>query len=86
MPVIATKHSGFPDQVKDGINGWLVPEGDYRALAEKIIFYMEHPDLWPEMSRASRTHALKNYNSATLIEKQVGSYQKILCDKEKNTT
>gem|GEM_PF-3320043 len=78
MLVIATKHSGFPDQVKEGINGYLVPEGDYRALAEKIIFYMEHPELWPEMSRASRAHALKNYDSKELIGKQVEFYGKIL--------
>jgi colanic acid/amylovoran biosynthesis glycosyltransferase len=80
MPVIATVHSGFPDQVKDGVNGWLVPEGDPRALAERIIFYMEHSDLWPEMSRASRAHALKHYDSKALIGKQAEFYKKILKD------
>ena len=36
LPVIATRHSGIPDLVEDGIDGLLVPEADPRALAQCI--------------------------------------------------
>ncbi len=84
MPVVATNHSGFPDQVKNGINGYLSLEANPEDLAQKILLYMEHPETWAEMSRASRKHALENYNSQELIAKQIECYEKILED-TKNT-
>jgi len=36
LPVIATRHGGLPEQVIDGENGFVVDEGDYQALAERI--------------------------------------------------
>ena len=54
LPVITTRHSGLPDQVIDGKNGFLVDEGDFTSLAERIIYFMDHPGnlapnerLWP---------------------------------------
>lgn len=78
LPAITTDHSAFPDQIKDGKNGFLVPEGDYKALAEKILYLMDHPELWPEFGRFGREHVLKNYDSSTLIGKQIELYQKVL--------
>ena len=46
LPVITTRHSGLPDQVKDGVNGWLVDEGDYQTLAKKIVYFLDRPELW----------------------------------------
>jgi len=77
LPVIATKHSGLPDQVKEGKNGFLVDEGDYKALADKILYYMDHPELWPEFGRFGREWVMKNYNSKILIERQIDYYKKI---------
>lgn len=78
LAVIATRHSGFPDQVVDGENGFLVNEGDYRALAERVVYFMEHPELWSRMSRAARVHVKKNYDSSVLIKKQIELYKKFL--------
>ena len=63
LPVIATRHSGLPDQVKDGLNGFLVAEGDYEALAERILYMMEHPELWAEFGEFGRRHIEENYNN-----------------------
>ena len=47
LPVLSTRHSGIPEVVQDGESGLLVPERDVNALAEKLEYLIEHPDLWP---------------------------------------
>jgi colanic acid/amylovoran biosynthesis glycosyltransferase len=74
LPVVTTRHSGLPEQVTDGENGFLVDEGDYRALAERILRLVENPELLPELSEQSREHAAR-YDSATLIERQIDVYR-----------
>ena len=43
LPVIATRHSGIPELVQDGASGFLVPERDAEALAEKCEYLISHP-------------------------------------------
>ena len=74
LPVVTTRHSGLPEQVVDGKNGFVVEEGDFRALAEKILFLMDHAELWPEFSRFSRAHAAEHYDLKKLIERQIEYY------------
>jgi len=78
LPVITTKHSGLPEQVKDGHNGFLIEEGNYEALAEKILYMIEHPELWADLGKNGRDHVQKNYNSRDLIEKQIKFYNEII--------
>lgn len=74
LAVIATRHSGLPEQVLDGENGFLVDEGDYRALAERILTLSCHPELLAELGASGREHVSEHYNSAKLIERQLSAY------------
>jgi len=78
IPCITTDHSGFPEQIDDGVNGYMVPEGDYKALAEKIIHLMNHPELWPAMSRAARKTVAEKYDAKVLIKKQIDIYKSLM--------
>jgi colanic acid/amylovoran biosynthesis glycosyltransferase len=78
LPVITTAHSGLPEQVIDGKNGAVVPEGDFEALADKLVFLIEHPELWPEYGRFARERAGENYDSKKLIEFQIEQYLRLL--------
>ena len=80
LPVIATRHSGFPEQVIDGVNGFIVPEGYVKALADAIVKMIEHPELWTQFGRAGREHVIKNYNADTLMDKQVEIYKSLIND------
>ena len=44
-PVIASRVGGLTTTVQDGVTGFLVPEGDGRALAERIAALLADPDL-----------------------------------------
>lgn len=78
LPVVATRHSGFPDQVEDGVNGYLVPEKDPTALAKKIAEYLDHPERWRAMSEAAHKHAELHYDSHALMDRQVALYERVL--------
>jgi colanic acid/amylovoran biosynthesis glycosyltransferase len=75
LPIIATMHSGFPDQVIPGKNGYLAREADPEDLGAKMLAFIEHAELWSDMSRASREIALAKYDRKPLIAKQHELYQ-----------
>lgn len=78
LPVVTTRHSGLPEQVQDGLNGKIVPEGDWRALADAIIELIEHPAHWASMGDAGRIRAQEKYDSNVLIERQIGIYRMLI--------
>lgn len=77
LPVIATRHSGFTDQIVDGKNGYLAHEDDYEDLAEKILEYINHPDRWAGMSKAARQHALKHYDRKVTVPTLIDLYRRL---------
>jgi colanic acid/amylovoran biosynthesis glycosyltransferase len=77
LAVITTRHSGLPEQVIDGENGFLVEEGDWQALAERIVHVARHPELLPGMSAAGRRHVAEHYDAAPLIESQIAVYHAV---------
>ena len=43
-PVITTDVPGCRETVVDGMNGFLVPKWDAEALADKMCYFIEHPE------------------------------------------
>jgi len=78
LPVISTYHSGIPEVVEDGKSGFLVQEKDICAIAEKITYLIEHPDIWIEMGKAGREHINKYYNIKVLNKSLVKIYENCL--------
>lgn len=37
LPVVATDHAGIPEAVTTGVTGWLVPEGDSKAMGHALV-------------------------------------------------
>jgi colanic acid/amylovoran biosynthesis glycosyltransferase len=78
LPVITTNHSGLPEQVLDGVNGAIVPESDPEALAQSIVWFLSHPEQWPDFSRAARLHVASRYDSKRMIDLQISCYAEML--------
>ena len=58
-PVIAAAAGGNIEQVVDGVSGYLVPSGDYSAMAQNTISLLSDSGLLEEMSAAARVRALE---------------------------
>lgn len=74
LPIISTYHSGIPELIKNGVSGFLVPERDVDALAEKLNYLVEHPEVWQKMGIAGRAFVEEYYNVDKLNDKLVEIY------------
>ncbi|EGE2398257.1 colanic acid biosynthesis glycosyltransferase WcaL [Escherichia coli] len=54
IPVVSTLHSGIPELVEADKSGWLVPENDARALAQRLATFsqLDTDELAPVIKRA----------------------------------
>jgi glycosyltransferase involved in cell wall biosynthesis len=56
-PALVSDIPGNREWVQPGVNGWLFPEGDEKALAQAITHAVEQRQHLPEMGRAARSIA-----------------------------
>lgn len=60
--VITTNVPGCRETVIEGLNGFLVPPWDPQALAEKMLYFVEHPDEIRRMGEESHRLAVERYD------------------------
>lgn len=78
LPILSTLHNGIPEGVLDGKSGFLVPERDVDALAEKLRYLVTNPEVWATMGRQGRAYVEERYNIEQLNEQLVEIYQKLM--------
>ncbi|WP_312687717.1 colanic acid biosynthesis glycosyltransferase WcaL [Kosakonia sp.] len=73
IPVVSTVHSGIPELIEAGASGWLVPENDAEALAQRLAAFgkMQDQDLVPVVTRA-REKVESDFNQK-IINQQLAS-------------
>lgn len=59
VPVVAAATGGLPEVVRDGVDGFLYPSGDVRALADRLHRVLDDGDLRTRMSVAARDGAAR---------------------------
>jgi colanic acid/amylovoran biosynthesis glycosyltransferase len=74
LPVIATRSGGVPSVVVDGDTGYLVPEEDTEAMADRITELALHPERWEELSRKGRKHVEDQFDLTKQVKKLVDTY------------
>ncbi|MBA7689291.1 GDP-mannose-dependent alpha-(1-6)-phosphatidylinositol monomannoside mannosyltransferase [subsurface metagenome] len=78
LPIISTYHSGIPEVIMDGKSGFLVPEKDVNALADRLDYLIEHPEIWSEMGRCGRNFVEEKYDIKKLNQQLVEIYQNLI--------
>ena len=56
-PALASDSPGLRESVQDGVTGYLVPHGDSRALADRMVALAADPSLVERLGRAARRFA-----------------------------
>jgi glycosyltransferase involved in cell wall biosynthesis len=62
LPVISTLHAGIPEAVIDGESGYLVPEGNTMAMAERVVTLVREPELRRRMGAAARARVCELFS------------------------
>lgn len=78
LPVVTTSHVGIPDGVLDGKSGFLVSEGDFKAAAEKILFFVNHPDKIQEFSENAHKFICDKFDIRAYNRRLLGLYKSLL--------
>ena len=79
LPIISSNHSGIPELVQDGVNGFLVPERNTELLAERLLYLIEHHERCKEIGRAGRSTIEKDYDINKLNDKLVNIFEQLIC-------
>lgn len=59
LPVVSTRHAGIVDQIEDGVNGYLVDEGDCEKMADRMVTLAEDAELRARMGASARERMLE---------------------------
>ncbi|MCX5925411.1 MAG: glycosyltransferase [Candidatus Dependentiae bacterium] len=70
-PTISTFNAGISELIDNGISGFLVPEKDSFALAQKIEYLIKNPQIWHTMGLAARNKVLNMYDKTKENQKLI---------------
>lgn len=74
LPVIATRHGPFAEVVAPNVSGFLVPERDPTALADRIVMLIQQPELRRQMGLAGRRHVEEHFHPEAITDQLVEVY------------
>lgn len=68
IPCVASRITGIPELIRDGLDGFLVGTLDAKETARAVMRLMEDADLRRRMSLAARRHLVEEYNLPKNLE------------------
>jgi glycosyltransferase involved in cell wall biosynthesis len=76
-PLVASRVGGIPEQVRDGIDGILVPPGDARALAAAMLRVASDREFASRLGRAGRQRVLERFTPAVHLNGLLQAYRRV---------
>jgi colanic acid/amylovoran biosynthesis glycosyltransferase len=78
MPVVTTDFPGSELSVSHGETGWLCPQGDPAALADRMAWLVEHRESWAPVGRAASDRVRADFSLEGQLEELVGMYRHVV--------
>jgi glycosyltransferase involved in cell wall biosynthesis len=78
LPAVATQVGGVAEVLEDWKTGLLVPPGDGRALADRVMTLLENPLLAKELGEAAQQIAETRFSLATMVRTYEGVYSTMI--------
>ncbi len=81
-PVIATAVEGNVEQIRDGVDGFLVPPDDPEAMADRIKAILDDPDLHARLRQNAAARS-SDFAWSRMVDRYEANYRKVLADKKR---
>lgn len=78
VPVIASRIGGLPEVIDDGVNGFLHPVGDVRAMAESAIKLLADDQLMDSFRAKAREKAIECFDERRLVPVYERFYEEVI--------
>jgi len=75
VPVVATNIGGLPENLIDGVTGYLVPESDPQAIADKILRLASDPNVRSAMGTEGRKFVAEHRSWSGYMENVLDLYR-----------
>ena len=75
--MVATAIGGIPEQIKNGVTGFLVPPGDAEGMAEAIIKLLTDDTLRMGLGRNAAEETQRRFNLNCQVEDYLDWYREI---------
>lgn len=85
-PVIGFNLGGIPDLVTNEVTGFVTPENDIQAMADKIIELIFNPKLRENMAINCRQMMIENHALDLQAKNYVNLYKELLNENQQNTS
>lgn len=76
LPLVGMQAVGVDEVIEDGVNGFLVPDGDASAMAERIVTLLQDRALAARLGAAARERALLRYDAEGYPARWVDLWQR----------
>lgn len=76
LPVFATRHSGIPELITDGVNGFLSEEKDVIGMADNIVKVIDN-GIVPEILERARKKVVEEYDQHKVTDRLLEIYDSI---------
>lgn len=77
-PAIATAVGGIPEQIDDGVSGFLVPEGDAVAMAARIVELVRDPAKSAALAVAARRSAVLRFDGRRMVSDYLSLFEEAI--------
>jgi glycosyltransferase involved in cell wall biosynthesis len=78
LPVVTTTVGGIPETIQTGKNGFLVKPFDEKALADRILYLLEHREFASEMGAAARKTVVEQLDWKIVVKDAMKVYDQAL--------
>jgi glycosyltransferase involved in cell wall biosynthesis len=73
-PVVATSVGGIPEQIEEGVTGFLTPPGDARAMAARIVQLLSDNALRERFAAAAADSARRRFDLTSQVDSYLAWY------------
>lgn len=81
LPLVAADVPGSRDVVEDGVNGFLMPPNDPKAITEAVLRLAASPELRQRLGEMSRRRAISHFDLSVIALRTESLYESLLASK-----